>query len=101
MTQFLSEGLKENVLSICKRIAGFHKIVAACFYGPRICGYADEKSDVHVLLVLSGYRTGLKCYVKPSNGVNMFILAVDQRIFERDVEHGWLGEFVAEKIMVP
>ncbi|TEU05284.1 hypothetical protein E3I90_04555, partial [Candidatus Bathyarchaeota archaeon] len=101
MTQFLSEGLKENVLSICKRIAGFHKIVAACFYGPRVCGYADEKSDIHVLLLLSGYRTGLKCYSKPSNGVNVFILAVNQRIFERDVEQGWLGEFVAEKITVP
>jgi len=31
----------------------------------------------------------------------VFILAVDQRIFERDVEQGWLGEFVAEKITVP
>ncbi len=101
MTQFLSEGLKENVLSICRSIVGSHKIVAACFYGPRVCGCADEKSDIHVLLLLSGYRTGLKCNLKPLNGVNVFILAVDQRIFERDVEQGWLGEFVAEKITVP
>lgn len=101
MNQFLSEGLKENVLSICKRIAGFHKIVAACFYGPQVCGYGDEKSDIHVLLLLSSYRTRLKCYSKPSSGVNVFVLTVDQRIFERDVEKGWLGEFVAEKITVP
>jgi len=101
MTQILSEGLKENVLSICKRIAGSHNIVAACFYGPRVCGYGDEKSDVHALLLLSDYRTGLKCYSKPSNGVNVFILVVDQRIFERDVEQGWLGEFVAEKVTAP
>jgi len=101
MTQILSEGLKENVLGICKRIAGSHNIVAACFYGPRVCGYGDEKSDVHALLLLSDYRTGLKCYSKPSNGVNVFILVVDQRIFERDVEQGWLGEFVAEKVTAP
>ena len=101
MTQILSEGLKENVLGICKRIAGSHNIVAACFYGPRVCGYGDEKSDVHALLLLSDYRTGLKCYSKPSNGVNVFILVVDQRIFERDVKQGWLGEFVAEKVTAP
>jgi len=101
MTQILSEGLKENVLGICKRIAGSHNIVAACFYGPRVCGYGNEKSNIHALLLLSDYRTGLKCYSKPSNGVDVFILAVDQRIFERDAEQGWLGEFVAEKITVP
>ena len=101
MTQILSEGLKENVLSICKRIAGSHNIVAACFYGPRVCGYGNEKSDIHALLLLSDYQTGLKCYSKPSNGVNVFILAVDQRIFERDIEQGWLGEFAAEKVTAP
>lgn len=101
MTQPSNEDLEKNAASACKRIAGFHKIVAACAYGPRICGYAHQKSDEHVLLVLSGYQTRLKCYTEPMDGVSVFILAVDQRIFERDVRSGWLGEFVAEKVILP
>jgi len=66
-----------------------------------VCGYADEKSDVHLLLVLANYHPRLRGYRKPLNGTNAFILAVDQGAFERDVEAGWLGEFVADKVMVP
>jgi tRNA A-37 threonylcarbamoyl transferase component Bud32 len=40
-------------------------------------------------------------YLKPLNGTNAFILAVDRGAFEGDVEQGRLGEFTAEKITVP
>jgi len=102
-TRLLNENLRESTLNICKRIASSHKsrIVSACFYGPRVCGYADEKSDVHLLLVLSKIRPRVKSYLKPLNGINAFILAVDQKAFETDVGRGMLGEFTAEKITVP
>ncbi len=96
-----SEVSEETVLDICKRIAGVREIVAACFYGSRICGYANYKGDVNVLLVLGDFRLRLKSYQKPLNKPNVFILAVDKGAFERDVEQGWLGEFFAEKITVP
>ena len=101
--RLLSKNLRGSVLDVCKRIAGSHKsrIVSACFYGPWVCGYADEKSDVHVLLVLSKIRSILKSYLKPLNRINAFILAVDQAAFEEDVKQGRLGEFTAEKITVP
>jgi len=101
MNHFLNESLKENVFDLCKRIAGSRQIVAACFYGPWVCGYADEKSDVDVLLILEGFPRVLNTHFKSTDGVNALILTVDRRAFERDVEQGWLGEFVAEKVMVP
>ncbi len=101
MTQLSDENLKENVLDFCRDVASSSEVVAACFHGPRVCGYADDKSDAHVCLVLSGYKIGLKYHIKPLDGINTFVLAVDQRIFQRDVEQGWLGEFVAEKVMFP
>ncbi len=101
MPRLLNEGLKENVFGLCKRIAGSRKIMAACFYGPWVCGYADEKSDVHVLMVLGNFRSRLRGYYKSLNGTNAFILAVDQGAFEGDVKQGRLGEFTAEKITVP
>ena len=98
-----SKNLRGSVLEICKRIAGSHKsqIISACFHGPRVCGYADEKSDVNVFLVLGNFRSRPRSYLKPLNGINVFILAVDQGAFEGDVEQGLLGEFAAEKITVP
>jgi len=101
MTRLLNNGLKENASSLCKGIAESRRIVAACFYGPWVCGYADDKSDVYLLLVLANYRPRLRGYRKPLNGTNAFISAVDQGAFERDVEAGWLGEFAADKVMVP
>ncbi|MDH5624005.1 MAG: hypothetical protein OEY39_06000 [Candidatus Bathyarchaeota archaeon] len=101
MSRFLSGDLEENVSGLCRRIAGSSQIFAACFYGPWVCGYADEESDVNVLLVLDGFPLLLNTYFKSTNGVNALILTVDRRAFERDVEQGWLGEFVAEKVTVP
>jgi len=99
--QLKDENLNENVLNICKRIAGPREIVAACFYGSRVCGYADEKSDVNILLVIRNYGSILKGYLKPLNEVKTFILAVDKGSFERDVRQGWLGEFAAKKLIIP
>jgi tRNA A-37 threonylcarbamoyl transferase component Bud32 len=76
-------------------------MVAACFYGPQVCGYADKKSDVNILLVIANYRSILKGYLKPLNGVKTFILAVDKGSFERDVKQGWLGEFVTNNLIIP
>lgn len=97
----LNKTLKETSLNLCKDIAGPCKVVAACFYGPRVCGYADEKSDVNILLVLSGIRPTLKGYLESINEIDVFILVADRGMFEKDVEQGLLGEFIAEKIATP
>jgi tRNA A-37 threonylcarbamoyl transferase component Bud32 len=88
-------------LDLCYAVAGQRRIVAACLYGPSASGYDDEKSSLNVLLVLSGYQTLLKTYRKALNQRDAFILTVDQRAFQRDIEKGWLGEFAADKLVVP
>ncbi len=97
----ITKSVRESTLTLCMDIARSRGIVAVSLYGSWVCGYSDEKSDLNVLLVLSNYRPRLKGYLKPLDGINAFILVVDQGVFERDVEQGWLGEFVAEKITVP
>jgi len=92
---------RESQLELCYAIAGQRRIVAACAYGPSASGYDDEKSSLNILLVLSGYQPMLKTYRKAFNQRDAFILAVDQRAFQRDVEKGWLGEFAADKLVVP
>ncbi len=101
MSRFLSEDLKEKVLGLCRHIAGSRQITAACFYGPWVCGYADQKSDVNVLLILESFPLLLNTYFRSTDGVGALILTADRRALERDVGQGWLGELVAEKITVP
>jgi len=101
MSNFLSEDLRNLTLNLCYATAGHHKIVAACLYGPLASGYADEKGFVNLLLVLSGYKPLLKTHRKSLNQRGAYVLTVDQGAFQKDVEKGWLGEFVAEKLIVP
>ena len=95
------QSLKENILNLCRSVAGSDGIVAACLYGVQSCGYTGERSEINVLLVLGKSRFGLKFYAKSLKGIDAFILAVDQRAFEKDVKQGFLGDFVAEKITIP
>ena len=97
----LQEDSKKSQLELCYTVAGQRRIVAACAYGPSTSGYADEKSSLNILLVLSGYQQMLKTHCKAFNQRDAFILTVDQRAFQRDVEKGWLGEFAADKLVVP
>lgn len=103
MTSLLNKDLKDALLDACIHVAASHKtgIVAVCLYGPQVCGYAKKEDDVDVLLVLRKIRLGLTSHRKSLQNVDAFILAVDSGAFERDVKQGWLGEFVAEKVLVP
>jgi len=101
MLDLQCEDSRKSQLDLCYAIAGQRRIVAACAYGPSASGYADEKSSLNILLVLSGYQSMLKTYRKAFNQRDTFILTVDQRAFQRDVEKGWLGEFAADKLVVP
>jgi len=101
MLDLKCEDSRKSQLDLCYAIAGQRRIAAACAYGPSASGYADEKSSLNILLVLSGYQPMLKTYRKPCNQRDAFILTVDQRAFQRDVEKGWLGEFAADKLVVP
>ena len=101
MTNQLIEKQKEKILKLCNSIAASRKITAVCIYGPWVCGYADEKTDINVLLILDSFTIRLNTYSETVDGVNVSILTVKRLDFERDVKRGWLGEFFAEKLTVP
>ena len=101
MTTHIKENLKEKVLEQCRRIAGSRQIVAACLFGPWVCGYADSKTDVNILLVLDSFPLRINSYSEAVDSVNVQVLAVNRLDFERDVNKSWLGEFFAEKLTFP
>ena len=97
----LSAQQTEELLACCTRIAGTRRIVSACFFGARASGYGNENNGLHVLLIVRNYPSRLIVYPRLLNGINTFFLVVDAGLFETDVEQAILGEFVAEKLMLP
>jgi len=93
-TQYSSE-------EICRSVAGNRQIVASCLCGPLISGYGDEKSDINLLLILSGFISQLKTYSRAIGQQKAVVLAVDKNSFDKDVASGWLGEIAADKLLVP
>jgi tRNA A-37 threonylcarbamoyl transferase component Bud32 len=101
MTIQLGERMKDNVMKLCMNIAGSRQIIAACVYGPWVCGYADPKTDINVLLILDSFILRLNTYFEIIEDANVSVLTVNRSDFERDVNKSWLGEFFAEKVAVP
>jgi len=101
MASQLNEKLKKDLLDLCRTIAGSRKITAVCLYGPWICGYADIKTDINVLMILEQFTLRLNTYFEKLDDINVSILTVNYSDFERDVNKSWLGEFFAEKLTVP
>ena len=101
MTTQLTESLKENVQKLCKEIAGSRKITAACAYGPWVCGYADQKTGLNVLLILDRFSLRLNSYTETVNDINVTVLVVNRSDFEIDVTKSRFGEFFAERVIFP
>jgi tRNA A-37 threonylcarbamoyl transferase component Bud32 len=91
----------EELLACCRQIAGSREIVGACIFGARISGYGDAKSGLHILIIVRNCPSRLIAYPRLLKGINVFFLVVDSGLFEMDIEQAILGEFVAEKLLLP
>ena len=90
-----------RVRKLCYEIAEESKIVAACLYGSRVCGYARPSSDYDVLLILDSYGRKVKYHYEKMDHIDASVLAVEKEIFEDDVDGAILGEFVAGRLINP
>jgi tRNA A-37 threonylcarbamoyl transferase component Bud32 len=93
--------LHRRILDFCKHIAGPYKIIAVCQSDDYTLEAPTSKSAVEVLLVLKGVQTRLMSYVRVIEGRNVVLFVVDQWVFERDVDRGFLGEGLAGLLIFP
>lgn len=103
MTPLLNNSIleEERTLKLCREALGSKHIFAACFYGPKIYGYTDEEANINTLLILPTYSPKIHNFTRQMNGVNLSILAIDQKVFESDLKKGQFGEFASEIIAFP
>ncbi len=93
--------LHRQIIEICKHIAGPYAIAAVCQSDDYTIEVPSAKSTVQVLVVIRDFPARLMTYVQAIDGRNLVFFAVDQWIFERDVDRGFLGEALASSLIFP
>lgn len=103
MTQLVDKKVLEEsqIPQLCIETVGSNQIFAACFHGPGKGGFNNEKTDIHILLILHDYMPKIRNLTRETKGANLYILAIDKKVFEADVEKGKLGELAAEILTLP
>jgi hypothetical protein len=82
-------------------MAGPYKITAVCQSDDYTIEAPTSKSAVEVVLILRGFQPRLITNVRVIDGRNVVFFVVDQWVFERDVDRGFLGEGLASLLIFP
>jgi tRNA A-37 threonylcarbamoyl transferase component Bud32 len=96
-----NEKLTEQILDFSRHIAGTSHIKAVCICRSGASGLATEKAVIQTLLIIHDFQPKLMNYVRNILGRNVVTLAVDEWVFERDVDRGLLGESLSWELILP
>jgi Kae1-associated kinase Bud32 len=93
--------LHQQVLEFCRHISGSAQITAISLLDNYSTGTSSVKATLEAVLVIRDFQPRLMSYVKIVGGRSIIFFAVDQWIFERDVDRGFLGEALAGTLIFP
>jgi Kae1-associated kinase Bud32 len=93
--------LTHQTLEFCKHIAGTSKIAALALVDNYSMKTSNQRIIHEVILVIHDFQPRLMSYLKTVNNKTILVFAVDQWIFERDIDRGFLGEAIAGKLIFP
>jgi tRNA A-37 threonylcarbamoyl transferase component Bud32 len=97
----LNEKSREQILGFCRHIAGSCQVTSACICGDHALALSNEKATMEILLIIHDFQPRLMNYVHVFDGKNAIFSAVDEWVFERDVDRGFLGEALAGELIFP
>ena len=67
--------------------------------------YSQKPTHEHfifeIMIIIKDFQPRLLSYMKAIKGKTVFFFAVDQWVFERDIDRGLLGEAIASKLAFP
>jgi tRNA A-37 threonylcarbamoyl transferase component Bud32 len=96
-----SVDLEGQIIRFCTQIAHNLQISGACLCWDTYSFLRKAKTLLEVLLVIKGFKPGLMTYVKFLDDKPVIFYTVDKRIFEKDVENGFLGEALSVHLLFP
>jgi tRNA A-37 threonylcarbamoyl transferase component Bud32 len=88
-------------MDFCKHIAGSAQITAVSFFDYCPTKTIKMTGAAESVLVIHDFPPRIMSYVRVIDGRSIVIVAVDQWIFERDVDRGFLGEASAGTLVFP
>ena len=103
MTLSVSElkGIEQQIVTLVHHIAGSAHVTAISLLDIYPTHIENCKTVLEVVAVIKNFKPRLLSYVKTLNGRNILLFVVDQWIFERDIDRGFLGEAIASKLIFP
>jgi tRNA A-37 threonylcarbamoyl transferase component Bud32 len=93
--------LHQQVLEFCRHAAGSAQITAISLLSNYSTETSNIKATLEAVLVIRDFQPRLMSYVKIIGGKSVILFAVDQWVFERDVDRGFLGEALAGTLIFP
>ncbi len=61
----------------------------------------ENKAPIRILLVIHDFAPRLMNYAKVLDDTSLSVLAVDEWVFERDIDKGFMGEALASELLFP
>lgn len=99
-TNLANGELNNQILDFCRHAAGSATVTAVAQVDNYLMTTTD-RSIVEIMVVIRDFQPRVMSYIKTFNERPIFVFAVDQWIFERDIERGFLGEAIASKLIFP
>ena len=96
-----NKALEKQILDFCRHVSGSENITSIAYVDNYSSTAFNEKTIVHVLLIVKSFQPRIMSYIKTINDKTIFVYAVDQSVFQRDIETGILGEAMASKLVFP
>jgi tRNA A-37 threonylcarbamoyl transferase component Bud32 len=97
----LDSKIQNEVLDFCRHVAGASPVTAVGIINSYPSEKAKDKAVFELLAVIHNFQPRLLSYVKVVGDKTFLVFAVDQWIFERDIDRGFLGEAIAGKLVFP
>ena len=93
--------LNTQIIDFCRHIAGSSNITAIAYVDNYSMKPLNDKAILNIMLIVHRFPARIMSYVKAVDEKTIFVFAVDQWVFERDIEIGLLGEAIAGKLIFP
>ena len=97
----IDEQTQQQITDLCRHIAKPAEVIAISLFNSNTTESLNKKTILEIMLVIRDFKPRLTSYFKMVNQRPIIFLAVDQWIFERDVERGFLGEAFAGSLVFP
>jgi len=99
--QYIDEKTQQQITDFCRHIAKPAEVTAISLFNSNTSESLNRKTILEIMLVIRDFKSRLTSYFKMVNQRPIVFLAVDQWVFERDVERGFLGEAFAGSLVFP